>query len=298
MMPRLDFKGIAATTVQKLDEGSYEVDEVSYDLKVNIEYMKEHTIHYASESELSAWSSNAHEPHLDNSTTEISALEISVLEGARALAATLASVPETSRTRIGVLNFASAKKPGGGFLTGAQAQEESIARSSTLYPSLTTNTAQQFYKSHKANPNGGYYSHAMIYSPKVLFIRNDKGDWQEPLEVDILTSPAVNAGLVRRNVRDSGKSDQNESGIEATMKERMGRLLYLFKKQGVRNLVLGSFGTGVFRNKVELVVNIWKELLVGEEARFKDSFDRIVFAVLGTATFRIFDEVFNNKSSG
>src|SRR5262249_2539476 len=37
---------------------------------------------------------------------------------------------------IGVLNFASAKHPGGGFLGGAKAQEESLARSSGLYYSL------------------------------------------------------------------------------------------------------------------------------------------------------------------
>src|SRR5579862_3718644 len=38
--------------------------------------------------------------------------------------------------RIGILNFASAKNPGGGFLGGARAQEESLARSSALYFSL------------------------------------------------------------------------------------------------------------------------------------------------------------------
>ncbi|TGU62336.1 TIGR02452 family protein, partial [Mesorhizobium sp. M00.F.Ca.ET.186.01.1.1] len=34
------------------------------------------------------------------------------------------------------LNFASAKNPGGGFLGGSQAQEESLARASGLYPCL------------------------------------------------------------------------------------------------------------------------------------------------------------------
>ena len=34
------------------------------------------------------------------------------------------------------LNFASAKNPGGGFLKGSQAQEESLARASGLYPCI------------------------------------------------------------------------------------------------------------------------------------------------------------------
>jgi uncharacterized protein (TIGR02452 family) len=37
---------------------------------------------------------------------------------------------------VAALNFASARNPGGGFLGGSQAQEESLARSSALYASL------------------------------------------------------------------------------------------------------------------------------------------------------------------
>ncbi len=46
-------------------------------------------------------------------------------------------VAEMGEDRVGVLNFASAKNPGGGFLRGANAQEESLARSSSLYLALS-----------------------------------------------------------------------------------------------------------------------------------------------------------------
>src|SRR5262245_6203603 len=49
------------------------------------------------------------------------------------------------------LNFASAKNPGGGFLGGSEAQEESLARSSALYASLLE--AREFYERHRASPS-------------------------------------------------------------------------------------------------------------------------------------------------
>ena len=131
----------------------------------------------------------------------------------------------------------------------------------------------------------------MIYSPGVVFFRADNGDWLPPMEADIVTSAACNAGVVRRYLRENHSSD--ESDLNAAMKERMGRILYLFERHGVRNLVLGSFGTGVFRNRVELVAEIWEELLVGDDARFHHSFDCVLFAVLGSSTFKVFESTFS-----
>src|SRR3569833_1943090 len=60
--------------------------------------------------------------------------------------------------------LASAKHPGGGFRTGAQAQEEDIARASALYSCLTA--VPQFYTLHRSRPDT-LYSDSVIYSPHV-----------------------------------------------------------------------------------------------------------------------------------
>jgi len=293
--PRPNLREIASSTLEKIEAGSYELNGVTYDLTSDVEYLKQNTEYYAPDSELGNWStSNIPDRAETISTTRISLLEISTLKGARRLSTYLASSSiEDNQKIIGVLNFASAKNPGGGFIRGAQAQEESLARSSTLYPSLMTSPGKAFYSLHKKDPKDGYYSHAMIYSPRVLFFRDDTGGWKEPIQVDILVSAAVNAGVARRKLAEIGSTDESE--IESTMKERMARVLYLFEKKGVKNLVLGSFGTGVFRNKVELVASIWLELLVGESARFGKSFDRVVFAVIGGETFKKFGVLFQSS---
>jgi uncharacterized protein (TIGR02452 family) len=243
---RIRLRDIAEQTLKVIKSGSYTPpnSNAAYNLSDKIETLKAGTRYYAADSLLSTWSSSP-PPYAPPTPTEISFLAISTMEGARRLhsALTLRGLKD----KLGILNFASAKKPGGGFINGAQAQEESLARSSTLYPSLITSIGQQFYTLHNRDPKNGYYSHAMIYCPGVVFFRDDDGGWTEPLEADVLVSAAVNAGVVRNSLcgRIAGKSE--EARIEAVMKERMARVLFLFSQKGVRNLVLGSFGTGVFQ---------------------------------------------------
>lgn len=257
---------IAEQTLKVIEDGSYtppnSESSVPYNLRVKINSMTTGTRYYAAESLLSSWSSSSIS-YTSPLPTEISLLEVSSIEGVHLLFNALHS--QGIHDKVGILNFASAKKPGGGvsvlllqleesitdrviqFINGAQAQEESLARSSTLYPSLMTTTAQQFYAAHKRDPKGGYYSHAMIYSPGVIFFRDDAGGYTEPVEADMLISAAVNAGMVRNTLHGRVAGQKEEAKIEAAMRERMARLLFLFSQRGVKNLVLGSFGTGVFR---------------------------------------------------
>merc|ERR1711972_695724 len=96
-----------------------------------------------------------------------------------------------------LLNFASAKKPGGGFQNGASAQEESLALSSGLYACLAPHY-EDFYSPHRRDPHGGLYSHAMLYSPRVPFFREDSGHFYPLWTASVITSPAPNAGVAGR----------------------------------------------------------------------------------------------------
>lgn len=173
--------------------------------------------------------------------------------------------------RIGALNFASAKNPGGGFLGGAKAQEESIARSSGLYPSLLKCTG---YYQHHRKQGSLLYSDWMIYSPGVPILRTDDGAWLETIHaVDFITSPAPNAGAIRLTERRS--IDQ----IEPTLIERCSKVLALAAYHQCEVVVLGAWGCGVFKNDPHMVANaFWKFLHPG--GLYWGRFRRVLFSVL------------------
>jgi uncharacterized protein (TIGR02452 family) len=80
-------------------------------------------------------------------------------------------VAEIDEDRVGVLNFASAKNPGGGFLNGANAQEESLARSSSLYSALDQARFSTGFYGYNRRVRTCIYSHRIIYSPKVIVFK-------------------------------------------------------------------------------------------------------------------------------
>jgi uncharacterized protein (TIGR02452 family) len=173
--------------------------------------------------------------------------------------------------KIGVLNFASAKNPGGGFLNGAQAQEESLARSSGLYSSLLE--AREYYEQHRSQKSC-LYSDRMIYSPGCPVFRRDNGQLlDKPYLVDFITSPAPNAGVVMR------KEPQNVNQIQTVLFERGSKVLGLFAHYGCDSLVLGAWGCGVFRNDPTMVAEMFYQLL-GPKGVFFGRFKSVLFSVL------------------
>ncbi|KDR78413.1 hypothetical protein GALMADRAFT_245584 [Galerina marginata CBS 339.88] len=293
---RAELKRIADDTLRAIAEGMYPFKGVDYEIRPRLKEAAKNTKFYAPDLEaVTLWATSRLDASRTPSPAHISVLHISTLDAARLLDNAYKHNSKDYGNTTGVLNFASATKAGGGFKNGAEAQEESIARSSTLYHTLTTDEGSKFYKLHSresAQNSAAYYSHAMIYSPKVTVFRDDDGMWTYPFEVDVLSCAAVNAGELRKALNGPITAGL-EVTIEKEMAERMGRILYLFEQHGIRNLVLGTFGTGVFRNNVATVARIWAQLLITQEARFKDSFDRIIFAITGDETFAEFQSAFD-----
>lgn len=191
--------------------------------------------------------------------------------------------------KIGVLNFASAKNPGGGFLSGAQAQEESLARSSALYKSLLK--CPNYYEYHRSQKSL-LYSDRMIYSPNCPVFRKDDGTLlEEPYLVDFITSPAPNAGAILKN------QPQEAEKIQEVLYERGAKLLSLASYKGCDALVLGAWGCGVFRNEPSMVAQMFSEFLLAN-GQFKERFKSVIFSVFDlTKETKIFTEFFSQFSS-
>ncbi len=171
---------------------------------------------------------------------------------------------------LAALNFASAKNPGGGFLGGAQAQEEALARSSALYPCLLTQPS--YYERNRAQRSALYLDLA-IFSPAVPFFRADDGTLLERIACcSIVTAPAPNAGAVLQNQPDDAAS------IEPTLRRRAELVLAVAAAEKIERLILGAWGCGVFRNDPALVARVFAELLLAG-GRFHDVFGEIVFAI-------------------
>jgi uncharacterized protein (TIGR02452 family) len=187
--------------------------------------------------------------------------------------------------RVLCLNFASAKNPGGGFLKGSQAQEESLARASGL--TACQDRASSFYAFHRAQGDLLYSDHLM-YSPSVPVFRDDTDALlADPYCVSIITMAAPNAKAVRaQQAHDSLR-------IDSTFEQRIRSLLSFCWLRNYTHLVLGAWGCGVFGHNPSNVASMFRSALTGT---FQNAFVAVRFSVLSNTAANIaeFQEVFAN----
>jgi uncharacterized protein (TIGR02452 family) len=167
---------------------------------------------------------------------------------------------------VALLNFASARNVGGGFLNGARAQEEDLCRKSALYPCIER--ARAYYDANRREPSALYTDH-MIWSPHVPFFRDeDLALVSNPTVAAVLTAPAPNAGALRK--------DDERRLLRETFVRRIDRALTVFAKHGHTRIVLGAWGCGAFGLDPEMMAGIFREALLGT---YRGVFDEIVFAI-------------------
>jgi uncharacterized protein (TIGR02452 family) len=168
---------------------------------------------------------------------------------------------------VAALNFASATSPGGGFLSGARAQEECIARSSGLFACLED---RDMYPRHRAVLDAMYSDH-VIFSPDVPVFRTDDGALlDQPWSMSIITSPAVHGVGIERH------APHRYGEIPVVMRARTRKVLAVAAAHGQRRLILGAWGCGAFGLDGDMMAGIFAEAL---SVYAGGTFDDIVFAI-------------------
>jgi uncharacterized protein (TIGR02452 family) len=253
----------AEETLKILEQGWYNSDNKAISIKEEIDYSVNNT---------KLFKPNGFDEILESANNKLNSWEFKTTIEVRncTVLEALAQLVHTN-SKIGCLNFASAKNPGGGFLGGAQAQEESLSRASALYPTQLKHFEMYEYNRSQSTC---LYSDYMIYSPDVLVFRDDNDTLLDnPYKVSFVTSPAVNVGAIKQN------NISELVLVEQTMLQRMDKVLAIFVANGIESLVLGAWGCGVFQNEPKDIAGYFAHFLLNN-GKYSKAFKTILFAVL------------------
>ncbi len=178
--------------------------------------------------------------------------------------------------KVAMLNFANRHSPGGGYVNGANAQEEDLCRRTTLYPVLDNLRNKGQYRIHHEE---------LIYTPNVKIFRESHHHnfklLDHPTSVQVLTQAAYNQ---KRGGKHADCVSAREFETGTLNKIRLQ--LRVAKQNGCDAIVLGAFGCGAFRNNPEVVSNLYVQVL--NEAEFANQFRFIRFAIPGGDNLNVF----------
>ncbi|KAK5115801.1 hypothetical protein LTR85_009395 [Meristemomyces frigidus] len=209
---------------------------------------------------------------------------------------------QQANPNVAVLNMASPLKPGGGFLDGANSQEEFLCCRTTLYPSLW----DSFYRLPEL---GG------VWTPDVLVFRDSTPEANELPKRDRYFVDIISAGMLRfPDTVNRGRSDDQlgsgggrcSCGVSYCDRDRelvtrkMKAVLRLAQLKGAEKLVLGAWGCGAYGNPVKEIAKIWRKVVVGSprqrrpNAEIWPGIKEIVFAIPDRGMLREFQLAFGD----
>ncbi|KAL2867615.1 uncharacterized protein BJX67DRAFT_371939 [Aspergillus lucknowensis] len=244
---------------------------------------------------------------------------------ARAARAHSHSFPLANQRPI-IINFANHRKPGGGWLNGAMAQEESICYRSSLALSLhrrdyPLNLDESIYSPFVLVMRGDQASgHHLLVSPAdppenlpVVSAISVAALYRPALRTFVLRDPNPNHPRLRSSHRSrshhstpspSPSPSHSPSRLQTLQvfardkdrrrtKDKMRQALRIAATNGHEMLVLGALGCGVYANPPGEVAHCWLEVL--REAEFQGNWWReVCFAVFdpkNEGNFAVFERV-------
>lgn len=179
-----------------------------------------------------------------------------------------------------VLDFASYRNPGGGYVNGGWAQEEALCAVSNLLPILE-GLQDVYYLPNRQVMRGGLYSDRAMYLSDVVFTLGGVMK-----KCDVIVCAAVNRRFALANGRPEVECDID-------MMRRVRTVMHIAAANEVDTLVLGAFGCGIFGNDPVTVARSFQTWLEAHPGQF----EKVVFAVPGGPNFDAFHEVFPDEQA-
>ena len=174
-----------------------------------------------------------------------------------------------------LLNFASYRNPGGGFLKGSIAQEESLCLNSFLYNVLVEYDGT-YYLGNKDNINSGLYTDRALYSEDIIFFKDD-----EQKKSDVITCAAPNNSLRYRY--DAFSEEDNYKALESRISFIRGVVDDRLKERNIEILILGAFGCGIFKQNPDDVNNLFHRYFTDIDL------EKVIFAIPDEKILRRFN---------
>ena len=193
--------------------------------------------------------------------------------------------------RPAILNLASIKNPCGGYHDGFNAQEESLARMSTLSQSLYqfgNPKYKRFLESGTTYVDGVYpmdINYGGIYSPCVTFFRNNEDKYYS-LRESTFDCPVISVASLSNVGKTAYTNDEREYFETDGYLTEEGRVIESNKirtvfrialDNGHDSIVLGAFGCGENKMMCDEVAALFRTVL--EEPEFINRFKKLVFAI-------------------
>lgn len=177
-----------------------------------------------------------------------------------------------------VLNMASDKHAGGGVVNGAKAQEECLFRCSNLYRVV----------------NQGFYpliENQCLYTKDAIFFKGFNYEYMDSVVSDVVTIAAI-------NLNQYANYDDLQIGLDyfKITRNKIRLMLSLAINNNIENIILSSFGCGVFKNDPEQMSDMFYEILINES--YSNFFNNVVFAIINDRNsvdnnYEIFFDKFN-----